>query len=43
MHIETRNGRAYDSFWLGTVGATSPGQRIRDSLDRVLSRALVGK
>ena len=43
MHIETRNGRAYDSFWLGTVGATSPGPRIRDSLDRVLARALVHK
>jgi hypothetical protein len=40
MHIETRQGRAYDSFWLGTVGATSPGPRIRDSLDRVLARAL---
>ncbi len=39
MHIETRDGRAYDSFWLGTVGATSPGPRIRDSLDRVLARA----
>jgi hypothetical protein len=39
MHIETRSGRAYDSFWLGTVGATSPGPRIRDSLDRVLARA----
>lgn len=41
MHIETRNGRAYDSFWLGTVGATSPGPRVRDSLDRMLSRARV--
>lgn len=39
MHIETRDGRAFDSFWLGTVGATSPGPRIRDSLDRVLRRA----
>jgi hypothetical protein len=39
MHIETREGRAYDSFWLGTVGATSPGPRIRDSLSRVLERA----
>jgi len=39
MHIETRGGRAYDTFWLGTVGATSPGARIRDSLDRVLARA----
>jgi len=39
MHIETRNGRAYDSFWLGTVGATTPGPRVRDSLDRVLARA----
>jgi hypothetical protein len=39
MHIETREGRAYDSFWLGTVGATSPGPRVRDSLDRVLRRA----
>lgn len=38
MHIETRNGRAYDSFWLGTVGATSPGPRIRDALERVLAR-----
>ena len=40
MHIETREGRAYDSFWLGTVGATSPGSRMRDSLDRVLRRAI---
>lgn len=40
MHIETREGRAQDSFWLGAVGAVSPGPRIRDSLDRVLSRAL---
>lgn len=39
MHIETRAGRAQDEFWLGTVGATSPGPRIRDSLDRMLSRA----
>jgi hypothetical protein len=39
MHIETRAGRVFDSFWLGTVGATSPGPRIRDSLDRVLRRA----
>lgn len=39
MHIETRDGRVFDSFWLGTVGATSPGPRIRDSLDRVLRRA----
>jgi hypothetical protein len=39
MHIETREGRVFDSFWLGTVGATSPGPRIRDSLDRVLRRA----
>ena len=39
MHIETRGGRAYDSFWLGTVGATSPGRRVRDSLQRVLARA----
>lgn len=39
MHIETRDGRAYDSFWLGTVGATSPDARLRDSLDRVLARA----
>lgn len=39
MHIETRDGCAHDSFWLGTVGATSPGARVRDSLDRVLSRA----
>ena len=40
MHIETRGGYAYDSFWLGTVGATSPGPRIRDSLHRVLARAI---
>ncbi|MET0342707.1 MAG: hypothetical protein ABW252_17000 [Polyangiales bacterium] len=40
MHIETRGGRAYDSFWLGTVGAERPGPRVRDSLQRVLSRAL---
>ena len=40
MHIETREGRAHDSFWLGTVGATSPGPRVRDSLDRVLRRAV---
>jgi len=39
MHIETRHGRAYDSFWLATVGASSPGPRLRDSLDRVLARA----
>ncbi|MDB4974150.1 MAG: hypothetical protein JWN48_2491 [Myxococcaceae bacterium] len=39
MHIETRNGRAHDSFWLGTVGATTPGMRVRQSLDRMLSRA----
>jgi hypothetical protein len=39
MHIETSNGRAHDVFWLCTVGA-SPGPRLRDSLSRVLSRAL---
>jgi hypothetical protein len=39
MHIETREGRVYDCFWLGTVGAASPGPRIRDSLHRVLGRA----
>jgi UTP:GlnB (protein PII) uridylyltransferase len=41
MHIETRDGRAHDIFWLGTVGATNPGPRVRDSLIRVLSRAKV--
>jgi UTP:GlnB (protein PII) uridylyltransferase len=39
MHIETRDGRAHDSFWLGTVGASSPGPRVRQSLQRVLARA----
>lgn len=42
MHIETRDGRAEDSFWLSAVGAASPGPRIRDSLDRVLRRAKSG-
>lgn len=41
MHIETRDGQAHDNFWLGTVGAASPGARLRDSLDRVLARARV--
>ena len=42
MHIETRDGRVHDSFWLATVGASSPGPRIRDSLHRVLGRAQHG-
>ncbi|MDB4989673.1 MAG: hypothetical protein JWN04_4851 [Myxococcaceae bacterium] len=42
MHIETRDGRAQDSFWLGTVGASSPGPRVQQALHRVLSRARVG-
>lgn len=41
MHIETRHGRAYDSFWLGTVGESSPGPRVKQALERVLARALV--
>lgn len=41
MHIETRHGRAYDSFWLATVGESSPGPRVRQALDRLLMRALV--
>jgi hypothetical protein len=40
MHIETSNGHAHDVFWLCTVGV-SPGPRLRDSLARVLSRALL--
>ena len=42
MHIETRSGRAYDSFWLATVGASIPGPRVRQALERVLARARVG-
>ena len=39
MHIETRGGRAHDEFWLASVGAASPSSRVRDSLDRLLTRS----
>jgi hypothetical protein len=40
MHIETSDGHAHDVFWLCTVGS-SPGPRLRDSLERMLSRAKI--
>ncbi|MDB4986720.1 MAG: hypothetical protein JWN04_1898 [Myxococcaceae bacterium] len=39
MHIETRAGRAYDSFWLSAVGGSEPGPATRSSLERALKRA----
>lgn len=37
MHIETRNGRAYDGFWLAGVGARPPSAHARDALAKLLA------
>jgi hypothetical protein len=37
MHIETRDGRAYDCLWLAQMGATRPSSAARRGLDRLLS------
>ncbi|MDB4987448.1 MAG: hypothetical protein JWN04_2626 [Myxococcaceae bacterium] len=39
LHIETRSGRAYDSFWLNAVGGAQPAPDVRTSLERALGRA----
>jgi hypothetical protein len=40
VHIETRDGRAYDCLWLGAGPGAVPSRDARESLDALLSRSL---
>jgi hypothetical protein len=40
VHIETRNGRAYDCLWLGAGPGVAPSANAKASLDQLLSRSL---
>jgi UTP:GlnB (protein PII) uridylyltransferase len=44
MHIETKNRRAHDCFWLGTLGlgGKAPPRDVKVELERLLSAALRG-
>jgi UTP:GlnB (protein PII) uridylyltransferase len=44
LHIETKNRRAHDCLWLGTLGlgGKPPTHEVKQELDRLLSAALRG-
>jgi hypothetical protein len=37
LHIETRDGRAYDSLWLGAAGGVPPARTTREAAELLLA------
>jgi hypothetical protein len=39
LHIETKDGRAYDSLWLAALGGAPPANGARDAVVKLLDRS----
>jgi UTP:GlnB (protein PII) uridylyltransferase len=39
VHIETRDGRAYDSLWLGAAGGSAPSAVAKEGVEKLMARS----